>query len=315
MGVYDNKKYYWLKLTRGFFKRHDIQVIEAMPNGKDYVLFYLKLMVESIDHDGYLRFSATIPYNEEMLATITNTNIDIVRSAVKILSELDMLEVLDDQTIYMTEVQSMIGSQTEGAKKKQEQRLNSEKRMKQLMENTPKTAEADICPPTVHLVSEKCLGEKEKEIDIYNTHYRAHAPERTREEVITIEQVITTKDGESYTLGQVLELVEQKAPMCYRRHLSAMNGDERLLEVLRQNGYPLAEITALFEKAAKTFVKKSSYTNCDIIWVFDNKERIESEEDVKTTGFVREEKPQMLRHNYSAEDWAQVYTPIEQLDL
>ena len=34
-------KFYWLKLKRDFFKRHDIQIIEAMPNGKDYVLFYL----------------------------------------------------------------------------------------------------------------------------------------------------------------------------------------------------------------------------------------------------------------------------------
>jgi hypothetical protein len=29
----DGKKYYWLKLKRDFFKRHDITVIEAMPNG------------------------------------------------------------------------------------------------------------------------------------------------------------------------------------------------------------------------------------------------------------------------------------------
>jgi hypothetical protein len=33
----DNKKYYWLKLQRDFFKRHDIQIIESMDNGKDYV--------------------------------------------------------------------------------------------------------------------------------------------------------------------------------------------------------------------------------------------------------------------------------------
>ena len=39
-----DKKYYWLKLKKDFFKRHDIQIIENMPNGKDYVLFYLKLL-------------------------------------------------------------------------------------------------------------------------------------------------------------------------------------------------------------------------------------------------------------------------------
>ena len=77
----DGKRYYWLKLQKDFFKRHDIRIIENMPNGKDYVLFYLKLLCESTSHDGNLRFSDTIPYSEDMLSTITNTNIDIVRSS------------------------------------------------------------------------------------------------------------------------------------------------------------------------------------------------------------------------------------------
>lgn len=103
-------KYYWLKLRRDFFKRHDIQIVEDMPNGKDYILFYLKLLCESVDHEGNLRFSDTIPYSLDMLATITKTNVDIVRAAVEIFTSLDMMEVLDDGTIYMTEVSGMIGS-------------------------------------------------------------------------------------------------------------------------------------------------------------------------------------------------------------
>ena len=110
MAEYNKEKYYWLKLKRDFFKRHNIQIIEALPNGKDYVLFYLKLMVESIDHDGALRFSDTIPYNAQMLSVVTNTNIDIVRSAIKMLNELGMIEVLDDQTLYLKEVKALIGS-------------------------------------------------------------------------------------------------------------------------------------------------------------------------------------------------------------
>ncbi|MGN0744356.1 MAG: phage replisome organizer N-terminal domain-containing protein [Christensenellales bacterium] len=124
MAEYNKERFYWLKLKRDFFKRHDIQIIESMPNGKDYVLFYLKLMVESIDHDGALRFSDTIPYNEQMLSVVTNTNIDIVRSAIKMLNELGMIEVLDDQTLYLKEVKALIGSQSVGAEKKQIQLQN-----------------------------------------------------------------------------------------------------------------------------------------------------------------------------------------------
>ena len=111
------KKFYWLKLKRDFFKRHDIRIIEEMPNGKDYVLFYLKLLLESIDHEGSLRFSDTIPYNEQMLSVVTNTNIDIVRSAMKLFTELKLMEVLDDATIYMAEVNNMIGSESWSAER------------------------------------------------------------------------------------------------------------------------------------------------------------------------------------------------------
>ena len=111
------QKYYWLKLKRDFFKRHDIRIIEEMPNGKDYVLFYLKLLLESIDHEGSLRFSDTIPYNEQMLSVITNTNVDIVRSAMKLFIELQLIEIFDDKTIFMGEVEKMIGSESESAER------------------------------------------------------------------------------------------------------------------------------------------------------------------------------------------------------
>lgn len=114
----ESKKYYWLKLKKDFFKQHEMQIIESMQNGKDYVLFYLKLLLESVSHEGTLRFSDTIPYNENMLATITNTNVDVVRSALKIFSELQLIEIWDDKTIYMSEIQKFLGSETEWAEKK-----------------------------------------------------------------------------------------------------------------------------------------------------------------------------------------------------
>lgn len=104
-----SKKYYWLKLDRNFFKRHDIRIIEDMPNGKEYVLFFMKLLLESIDHEGSLRFNELIPYNDQMLATITNTNIDIVRSAIKVFQSLNLLQIWDDQTIFVSETQKMLG--------------------------------------------------------------------------------------------------------------------------------------------------------------------------------------------------------------
>jgi predicted phage replisome organizer len=133
----ENKKYYWLKLKRDFFKRHDIRIIEALENGKDYLLFYLKLLVESIDHEGSLRFSDTVPYSDLMLATITNTNVDIVRTAVKVFSELGMMEQMDDGTLFFNHVKNMIGDETEWAEQKRKYR-----EQKQLENNSGKETES-----------------------------------------------------------------------------------------------------------------------------------------------------------------------------
>ena len=155
-----DKKYYWLKLKRDFFKRHDIRIIEEMPNGKDYILFYLKLLLESIDHEGALRFNETIPYSEQMLSVITNTNIDLVRSAMRVFTQLKMVEILDDETIYMTEVQKMTGAETAWAQKKRLYRGKQE-------EDKARTLSSQ-CPPDVRQEIE-IEKEKELELDIVGT--------------------------------------------------------------------------------------------------------------------------------------------------
>lgn len=121
-------RYYWLKLKRDFFKRHDVCIVEDMPNGKEYLLFYLKLLCESVDHDGNLRFGDRIPYSPEMLSSVTRTNVDIVRSAVKVFTELDMMEILDDGTIFMTEVTNMIGSAANNDNANRQRRFREKKK-------------------------------------------------------------------------------------------------------------------------------------------------------------------------------------------
>lgn len=111
------KKRYWLKLEKDFLKSPQMKVIRAMPNGKDYIIFYLALMLESIETVGHLRFTDMVPYNEEMLSAITDTNIDIVRSAVKIFCELGLMQVLDDGTFFMTQVARMTGKECESAER------------------------------------------------------------------------------------------------------------------------------------------------------------------------------------------------------
>ena len=163
-----DQKFYWLKLKNDFFKRHDIRIVEDMPNGKDYILFYLKMLVESVSHDGELRFSDTIPYNEQMLCTITNTNIDIVRAAMKIFTELGMIEILDNQTIYMTEVHKMIGCAADNDNANRQRRFRAKKKAESIPSvtkcNAPVTEDVTKDNESIELELELEL-EKELELD------------------------------------------------------------------------------------------------------------------------------------------------------
>ena len=116
----ESKKYYWLKLNLDFFDREEVKLIENMPNGKEYIIFYMKLLLKSANSEGRLMFREVIPYTDEMLASITGTNIDVVRTAVNMFIQLGMMQKLDNGALFLHEVQNMIGCETEYAKKKRE---------------------------------------------------------------------------------------------------------------------------------------------------------------------------------------------------
>lgn len=144
----DNKKFFWLKLKNDFFDRDEIKIIENQQNGKDYIIFYMKLLLKSVESDGKLFFRNTIPYSPEMLATITNTSIDTVKVAVSLFIKLQLMERWDDGTLFMIETENMVGSESKWAKYKRVERQ--------------KKKEIGQCPT----VSKKSQIELEKELEL-----------------------------------------------------------------------------------------------------------------------------------------------------
>ena len=105
----DNKKYYYLKLKENFFDSAEIKILESMPNGYKYSNLLLKLYLKSLRYEGMLRLNEYIPYNTEMISAITSIDVDTVRVAFDLLKKLKLIEVLDDGTIFMLEIQNFIG--------------------------------------------------------------------------------------------------------------------------------------------------------------------------------------------------------------
>ena len=112
MSSYDGRRYYWLKLKKNFFQQHQIKVLKSLPNGRLYALIYLELLAESTSHKGELRYSELLPYDTVTLSAVTDEDKDNVEKAIETLVNLELAEILDDGTIFMTKVCELIGSET-----------------------------------------------------------------------------------------------------------------------------------------------------------------------------------------------------------
>ena len=113
-----NKRFFWLKLKEDFFESDTMTWLEEQPNGKDYSLLYLKLCLKSIKTNGILIRkvgSMLLPYDAQTLSKMTNTDHDTVLVALELYKRIGLIEVLDNGAIYLTELDQMVGSETNKA--------------------------------------------------------------------------------------------------------------------------------------------------------------------------------------------------------
>lgn len=189
------RKKYWLKLDKDFLKSPQMKVIRNMPNGKDYIIFYLSLMLESVETVGHLRFTSLVPYNADMLASVTDTNVDIVKNAIKIFCELGMMQIFDDGTIFMTEVPKITGKECESAERVRKYRLKQQEENKKMLQ-----CNDDVTKCNDYIEEEK---EKDKQTTINNK-------KQDLKELIEKNEYFSTNENLKETLEQWLDYKKER---------------------------------------------------------------------------------------------------------
>ena len=155
----ENKKYYYLKLKENFFNSDEIVLIENMQDGILYSNILLKLYLLSLKYNGFLRLNENITYSAQMIATITRHEIGTVERALNIFLQFGLIVSAADGSIYMTNIEDMVGTSSTEADRKRLARAE----VKRLGGQT-----ADKCPPNVLNLSDIRPPEIEidKEIEI-----------------------------------------------------------------------------------------------------------------------------------------------------
>ena len=143
----DNKKYYYLRLKDNFFDSDELKILESMKDGYLYSNILLKLYLRSLKNDGKLVVNDRIPYNAEMLASVTGHQIGTVKQALSIFKELGLIDVLENGAIYMLDIQNFIGRGSSEADRKREyrQRIETDRtNVRQISDKTPPEIELEI---------------------------------------------------------------------------------------------------------------------------------------------------------------------------
>lgn len=147
----DNKKYYYLRLKENFFDSDELKILESMKDGYLYSNILLKLYLRSLKNDGKLVVNDRIPYNAEMLASVTGHQIGTVKQALSIFKDLGLIDVLENGAIYMLDIQNFIGKGSSEADRKREyrqrietDRTNVQTNLRQISDKNPPEIEIEI---------------------------------------------------------------------------------------------------------------------------------------------------------------------------
>lgn len=254
MSKYDERRFYWLQLKEDFFEDDAISWLEEQPNGKEYSLFYLKLCLKSLKTSGIMIRRVgdiLVPYDYKKLAEITRTHPDTVLIALKLLTEIGLIKVLENGELYLSQVENLIGSQSYGAFKKQQQRQRAEQKA---IQSAPAAALPDASENGGGHLSENRPPKIEIEIEIDKEIDIDIEKEREKKRV-DYQEIINAYNDTCVSLPSVNKLSDAR---------------RKAIKARLNSGYSIEDIKRCFDKAEKSsFLKGKNNRNwhADFDWL------------------------------------------------
>ena len=245
------KVYFWLKLDQNFFKNLAIKQALRMPGGKDMIIVYQMLMLESLATDGVIYYEGTLPTIEKELAVRLDVKEEDIQMTLAYFKSAGLVQVDDSNNAEMLQVPALIEQETDWARYKREQR----KPLK--LDNVQHVSNG--CPTELEL-------ELELEIDI------EREIERDKKSLVTISKIYQSKigviDGDQFQqLTEYVTLDEMGLDVVIRAITEAADNGKRnfkyILAILRnwkQNG--IKTIAQVEERERQRIEQKAnSYKN------------------------------------------------------
>lgn len=143
-----NKRYYWLKLKDDFFEEKLVRLLRKLPDGDAVAVVYLKLLLKTLKTNGRILLDGLLPNQADELALWLDEDRNIVKMTIDSLILYNVIDVIDNDTMYINTLETMIGSECDSAERVRNLRRNKQELLQ--------------CNDDVT----KCNAEKEKREDI-----------------------------------------------------------------------------------------------------------------------------------------------------
>ena len=153
------KVYFWLKLDQNFFKNLAIKQALRMPGGKDMIIVYQMLMLESLTTDGVIYYEGMLPTLEKELAVRLDVKEEDIQMTLAYFKSVGLVQVDDSNNAEMLQVPALIEQETDWARYKREQRRTLK------LDNVQHVSNG--CPTELELELEKDI-ELEVEVEVDN---------------------------------------------------------------------------------------------------------------------------------------------------
>ena len=143
------KIYFWLRLDNNFFKNLAIKQLRRMSGGDTYVLIYQKMMLQSLENQGYIYFEGILDSLAEEIAMALDENVEDVQVTIAYFQSKGLLQIGEENEIFLEKVPMLLDQETNWNRYKRQQNKKLEK-FQPLSNHLPTDIEID----------------KEKELDI-----------------------------------------------------------------------------------------------------------------------------------------------------
>ena len=93
----------WIRLESNLFDNPKIQMLSNLPKGDSYVSFWVRLlcMAGKLNNGGYVYVAENAAYTPQLLAAITGKPVALVKTMLKTMQELHMIDVDTNGIIYI----------------------------------------------------------------------------------------------------------------------------------------------------------------------------------------------------------------------